>query len=55
MTNYECKKIAKMQSEFFIEALKNDEELANILFPPKMMDIKEASEFCKIPVNTLYQ
>lgn len=55
MTDYECRKIAKMEAEYLVEALKKDDELADILYPPRFMSIQEASEFCKIPVNTLYQ
>lgn len=55
MTDYECRKIAKMQSEYLIKALKEDDELLDLMYPPKFMGIEEASVFCGIPVNTLYQ
>ena len=55
MTDYECRKIAKMQSEYLIKALKEDDELLDLMYPPKFMGIEEASVFTGIPVNTLYQ
>lgn len=55
MTDYECRKIAKMQSEYLIKALKEDDELLDLIYPPKFMGIEEASEFTGIPVHTLYQ
>ena len=55
MTDYECKKIAKYQAEYLVEALKKDDELLDVVFPPKYLDIQQASELTGIPVNTLYQ
>lgn len=55
MTDYECKKIAKYQAEYLIGALKRDDELLDIVFPPKYLDIQQAAELTGIPVNTLYQ
>lgn len=54
MTTSEMRQIAKMQAEFLAEALKSDEELLDLMFPPKFMGIEEASEFLGIPLNTLY-
>ena len=48
------RQIAKMQAEFLAEALKSDEDLLDLMFPPKFMGIEEASEFLGIPLNTLY-
>lgn len=55
MTDYELKKLAHLQAQYLAEALKTDEELADILFPPKMMGIDEAAEFVGIPKDTLYK
>lgn len=55
MTDYEMRKIAKYQAEYLIGALKRDDELLDIMFPPKYLDIQQASELTGIPVNTLYQ
>lgn len=55
MTEYECRKIAKMQAEYLVEALKNDEELLDLMFPPKFMGIDEAAAFVGLPKSTLYQ
>lgn len=54
MTEYEMRKIAKYQSEYLVEALKEDEELLNLMFPPKLLNIEEAAEMLRIPVGTLY-
>lgn len=54
MTDYEMRKIAKYQSEYLVEALKEDEELLNLMFPPKLLNIEEAAEMLRIPVGTLY-
>ena len=54
MTDFEMKRIARYQTEYLVEALKNDDSLLDSVFPPRFMGIEEASEFCKIPVSTLY-
>ena len=54
MTNYEMQKIAKMQADFLVDALKKDDELLDLMFPPKCMGIEEAAAFTSIPVGTLY-
>ena len=53
MTDYECRKIAKMQAEYLVEALKKDDELLDLMYPPRRMDINEAAEFLRIPIGTL--
>ena len=55
MTDYECRKIARLQAQYLVEALKQDDELLDLMFPPKCLGIEEASEFTGIPVGTLYQ
>ena len=55
MTDYEMKKIAKMQAQFLASALKEDSELLDLMFPPRCMSIQEAAQFTKIPVSTLYK
>lgn len=55
MTTYEMRRIAEMQAEFLVEALKKDDELLDMMFPPKLMSIEDASKFTGIPVGTLYQ
>ncbi len=54
MTEYEMRKIAKMQSEFLVAALKEDEELADIIFPSKYLNIEQAAEFINSTVGTIY-
>ena len=55
MTTYEMKRIAEMQAEYLVEALKKDDELLDLMFPPKFLSAEEAADFCRIPLNTLYQ
>ena len=55
MTDYEIRKVAKYQAEYLVEALKKDDDLLDVVFPPKYLDIQQASEMTGIPVNTLYQ
>ena len=55
MTDYEIKKIAKLQAEYLVKALKEDDELLDLMYPPRYMDAEEAAAFCRIPLNTLYQ
>ena len=54
MTDFEMRKIAKMQTEYLVEALKKDDSLLDLMFPPRFMGIEDASLFTGIPVNTLY-
>lgn len=54
MTDYEMRKLAKMQAEFLVEALRRDDELLDLMFPPKLLDIQEAAEYLRMPVGTLY-
>lgn len=44
-----------MQAEYLVEALKKDDELLDMMFPPKLLTVEQASEFTGIPVGTLYQ
>lgn len=53
MTEYEMRKIAKMQAEYLAEALKNDEELLDLMFPQKPMDVKAAAAFLNMSVSRL--
>lgn len=55
MTDYELKKLARYQAEYLTEALKNDEELLDMVFPPRFMGIDEAAAFVGLPKSTLYQ
>lgn len=55
MTDYEMRKIAKLQAEYLAAALKEDSELLDLMFPPRCMNIEEASAFLCIPVGTLYK
>lgn len=54
MTDHELRKLAKLQAEYLVAALKEDTELLDMMFPPRCMDINEASEFTSIPIGTLY-
>ena len=55
MTNNEIEKLSKSIATEFLHRISEDENLLNALFPPKCMNIKEAAEYTRVPVNTLYQ
>lgn len=55
MTDYEMRKIAKMQAMYLAEALKTDDDLMDLVYPPRLMNIEEAAEYLRIPVSTIYQ
>ena len=55
MTDYELQKLSKLVAKNLVKALKEDDELLDLMYPPKLMSIEEAAEFTGIPVNTLYQ
>jgi excisionase family DNA binding protein len=54
MTDYEMRKLAKYENECFVESLKSDDELLDLIHPPKFLDVKEAAEYLRIPLGTLY-
>lgn len=54
MTEYEMRKIAKMQAEYFAAMLKEDDELADLLYPSKYLSIEQAAEFINSTVGTIY-
>lgn len=55
MTSYELQRLAELVSRNIIQALKQDDELLDRIFPPRLLDSNEAATLLKIPVNTLYQ
>jgi hypothetical protein len=54
MTNYEMEKVARMTATFLAEMIKSDRELADVIFPSRLMGIDELSRQTGIPVGTLY-
>lgn len=54
MTNNEMRRIAQMQAEYLLAALKEDEEFLDIVFPSKYLSIEQASEFINMPIGTIY-
>ena len=54
MTNYELDKLAKKIAAELLGKINEDADLLDVMFPPKCMSIKEAAEYTRIPVNTLY-
>lgn len=54
MTEYEMKRIARLQAQFLAEAMKQDDELLDLICPPKFMGLQEAADFCCLPKNTIY-
>ena len=55
MTNYELEKLAKAIASEIIRKASEDECLLDVICPPRFLSIKEASEYTRIPINTLYQ
>ena len=49
------RKLAKMQAEYLMTALKSDDELLDLMYPPRLMNIEEAAEYLRVPVRTIYQ
>ena len=54
MTDNEMRRIAKMQADFLVASIKEDDELLDLMFPPRCMNIEEAAEFIRMPISTLY-
>lgn len=54
MTSYELEKLTKGIAAELVHSVEGNEELLDILFPPRTMDVKEASKFLHIPINTIY-
>lgn len=54
MTDYEMRKIARLQAEYFRVILKSDEQLLDLIYPPRLMGIDEASRYLGLPRQTLY-
>lgn len=55
MTDYEMRKIAKLQAGYLVDALKSDTELLDKMYPPKYMNVREAAEYLRTTVGTVYQ
>ena len=54
MTNYELEKLTKGIAAEIIRTVKEDERIWDILFPPRILNLEEASAYTKLPKNTLY-
>ena len=54
MTNYELEKLSKMIASEILKKVGDDDYLLNLVLPPRFLNIEEASEYTRIPVNTLY-
>lgn len=55
MTNYELEKLSKGIASEIIRQASVDEELLDLILPPRIMNSTEAAEYMKIPVSSLYQ
>lgn len=55
MTNNEIDKLSKGIATELLHMISEDANLLDVMFPPKCMNIKEAAEYTRIPLNTLYQ
>lgn len=54
MTDYELDKLARKQALYLKEAMKADDLLLDLIYPPRYMNIEEAADFLRMPVNTVY-
>ena len=54
MTDYEISKVSRETAKCLKQMLLEDDSLADSLFPPRFMGLKEAAEFCCLPENTIY-
>ena len=55
MTDYELQKLSKLVAKNLVQSIKEDDELLDLMYPPRYMNAEEAAAFCRIPLNTLYQ
>lgn len=55
MTNSDINKLGKVIARNLHEILNSDDRLLDLMFPPRLMNVKEAAEYLRIPVGTLYQ
>jgi len=55
MTSYEVDKLAKAVAAEIVRRASTDDSLMDILYPPKLMDVREAAEYTKTPVSTIYK
>ena len=54
MTNDELNRLAKSIATELVHSVEGNEEFLDILFPPRILNLEEASAYTKIPKNTLY-
>lgn len=54
MTIKEMQTISEMLAGYMVEAIKRDNDLADIICPPRFMNIEQASEFTGLATNTIY-
>lgn len=54
MTNYELNKLASAIASEIVRKVKEDETLLDAVFPPRCMNIQEAADYARVPINTLY-
>jgi hypothetical protein len=54
MTNDELQRLSRMLAGDLMEAFKNDNEIIDVVFPPKFMNIEQAALFTGLPISTIY-
>ena len=55
MTNYELRKMSLQVARDFAEILKTDSELLDMIYPPRLMGVEEASQYVGWPTSTFYK
>ena len=53
MTDYELQKSARLTAKYIVEAIKEDDELMDLLYPSRPLDVKEAAAFLHMSVSRL--
>ena len=54
MTNNEIDKLSKSIATELLHRISEDANLLDVIFPPKCMNISEAAEYTRVPINTIY-
>ena len=55
MSQYELNKLGKVIAKELVALVKEDDDLMDLISPPVLMDIEEASKYLCIPRGTVYQ
>lgn len=54
MNDKELDRMARLQAKYLAEEMMSNRALLDMIYPPKFLDINEASEYLRMPVGTIY-